>query len=180
MSRQQSKKPAFIGRVFSECDSQWSLKIPARCNKDDHKAKRLCGGERTHKNDTNQYFEGGQLVSRGQSVENLSAPKLRGEQDAAINLAFVSFILYTTYMKVLSTTNARKNIKEIVNRARYRGEVFAIGRRNVVDAVLIGFPQCFNDQLNDITNANAYSRSFDFLANEPELYSVSDLKKRYV
>ena len=87
--------------------------------------------------------------------------------------------MYNRYMKVLSTTNARKNIKEIVNRVRYRGEVFAIGRRNAIDAVLIGFPHAYNDKLNDITNVNAYSRAFDFLAKEPELYSASDLKKRY-
>ena len=83
-------------------------------------------------------------------------------------------------MKVLTTTNARKSIKEIVNRARYRGEVFAIGRRNAIDAVLIGFPQMYNDSLNDITNVNSYSKSFDFLGKEPDLYSVADLKKRYV
>lgn len=83
------------------------------------------------------------------------------------------------YMRVLTTTNARKSIKEIVNRARYRGEVFAIGRRNAIDAVLIGFPQMYNDSLNDITNINSYSRSFDFLGEEPDLYSVHDLKKRY-
>ena len=82
-------------------------------------------------------------------------------------------------MKVLSTTNARKGMKEIVNRARYRGEVFAIGRRNAIDAVLIGFPQAYNDDVNDITNVNTYSRSFDFLEGEPDVYSVSDLKKRY-
>ena len=84
------------------------------------------------------------------------------------------------YMKVLTTTIARKSIKEIVNRARYRGEVFAIGRRNAIDAVLIGFPQMYNDSLNDITNVNSYSKSFDFLASEPDLYSAADLKKRYV
>ena len=81
-------------------------------------------------------------------------------------------------MKVLSTTNARKGMKEIVNRARYRGEVFAIGRRNAIDAVLIGFPQAYNDDVNDITNVNTYSRSFDFLEGEHNLYSVADLKKR--
>ena len=30
-----------------------------------------------------------------------------------------------------------------------------------------------------ITNVNTYSKSFDILSDEPELYSVSDLKKRY-
>jgi ribosome-interacting GTPase 1 len=84
------------------------------------------------------------------------------------------------YMKLLTTTNARKKIKEIVNRARYRGEVFAIGRRNEIDAVLIGFPQAYNDSLSDITNVNAYSKSFDFLAKEPDIYSIADLKRRYV
>lgn len=33
--------------------------------------------------------------------------------------------------------------------------------------------------VNDITTINAYSRSFDFLKNEPDLYSLSDLRKRY-
>ena len=70
-------------------------------------------------------------------------------------------------------------MKEIVNRARYRGEVFAIGRWNAIDAVLIGFPQVYNADVDDITNVNAYSRSFDFLQGEPDLYSVADLKKRY-
>lgn len=82
-------------------------------------------------------------------------------------------------MKVVTTTVARKSIKEIVNRARYRGEVFAIGRRNAIDAVLIGFPHMYNDSVNDITNVNAYSKSFDFLGDEPDLYSVADLRKRY-
>lgn len=87
--------------------------------------------------------------------------------------------LYNYIMKVISTTDARKNIKEIVNRARYLGEVFAIGRRGEIDALLIGFPQVYNSRLNFVTNVNASSRSFSFLADEPDLYSVEDLKKRY-
>lgn len=84
------------------------------------------------------------------------------------------------YMKILTTTNARKRIGDIVNRAKYRGEVFAIGRRDSIDAVLIGFPRFYNAALDDITNVNAYSRSFDFLEGEPDIYSASDLKERYV
>ncbi|MDO8552303.1 MAG: hypothetical protein Q7S01_02100 [bacterium] len=83
-------------------------------------------------------------------------------------------------MKILTTTSARKHIGDIVNRAKYRGEVFAIGRRDSIDAVLIGFPRFYNAALDDITNVNAYSRSFDFLENEPDIYSASDLKERYV
>lgn len=83
-------------------------------------------------------------------------------------------------MKIFTTTTARKRMKDIVDRAKYRGEVFGIGRRDSIDAVVIGFPRAYSDAVNDITNVNAYSRSFDFLKDEPDLYSVSDLKERYV
>ena len=83
-------------------------------------------------------------------------------------------------MKIITTTNARKNIGNIINRVKYFGDVFAIGRRDSIDALLIQFPQIYNADLNDITNINANSKSFDFLAKEPEIYSISDLKKKYV
>lgn len=82
-------------------------------------------------------------------------------------------------MKIVTTTNARKNIKNIIDRVKYRGEVFGIGRRNSIDAVVIKFPDVYNAAVNDITNINAYSKSFDFLKDEPDIYSLSDLKKRY-
>jgi len=37
----------------------------------------------------------------------------------------------------------------------------------------------YNTNVNEITNINALSKSFDFLADEPELYSILDLKKKY-
>ena len=83
-------------------------------------------------------------------------------------------------MKIITTTNARKNISNIINRVKYFGDVFAIGRRESIDALLIQFPQAYNADLNNVTNINANSKSFDFLIKEPELYSVSDLKKKYV
>ncbi|MEK9184682.1 MAG: hypothetical protein AAB866_00770 [Patescibacteria group bacterium] len=83
-------------------------------------------------------------------------------------------------MKVVTTTIARKNIGNMLNRVKYSGEVFGIGRRNSIDALLIKFPNTYNKDLNDITNINANSESFDFLADEPEIYSVSDLRKKYV
>ena len=90
------------------------------------------------------------------------------------------YILYTIGMKVITTTKARKEIGAIINRVKYHGDVFAIGRRNSIDALLIQFPQAYNDEVNDVTNVNAHSKSFDFLAKEPDLYNVADLKKRYV
>ena len=82
-------------------------------------------------------------------------------------------------MKTISITNARKNMRDLIDQTRETGEVFAIGRRNYLEALLLKFPSTYNSKLNDITNINAYSNSFDFLKDEPDLYSVSDLRKRY-
>ena len=82
-------------------------------------------------------------------------------------------------MKTISTTDARKNIKALVELVRETGAVFAIGRRNRPEALLMKFPRDYNKELNEITNVNAYSESFSFLEKEPETYSVSDLKKKY-
>ncbi len=84
------------------------------------------------------------------------------------------------HMKVITTTNARKNISSIVDRVKIHGEVFGIGRRNSIDALIIQFPSAYNKDLNEITNINTLSHSFDFLNEEPEVYSMDDLKKPYV
>ncbi len=83
-------------------------------------------------------------------------------------------------MTVMTTTQARKHISHIIDRVSMHGEVFGIGRRNSIDALIIQFPHAYNKTHNEITNINALSPSFDFLNDEPELYSVADLKKRYV
>jgi hypothetical protein len=83
-------------------------------------------------------------------------------------------------MKTLTTTNARKQLAALVNSVRESGDVFAIGRRNKPEVLLIKFPTEYNAELNDITNINAYSESFSFLENEPDIYTIVDLKKRYV
>jgi len=90
-----------------------------------------------------------------------------------------SFHVQYVQMKVVTTTNARKNISAIIDRVKYRGEVFGIGRRDSIDAIVLKFPEMYNRALNDITNINTYSKSFDFLKDEPNLYSPADLKKRY-
>ncbi len=83
-------------------------------------------------------------------------------------------------MKVITTTDARKNMAQLIDRVKVHGEVFGIGRRHSIDALLIQFPSQYNQDLNEITNINAISHSFDFLKDEPEIYSLTDLKKRYV
>ena len=82
-------------------------------------------------------------------------------------------------MKTISTTEARKNMKALVDLVRETGIVFAIGRRDNPEALLMKFPRDYNQKLNEITNMNAYSESFSFLKEEPDLYSIDDLKKKY-
>ncbi len=87
--------------------------------------------------------------------------------------------MYNMYnMKIVSTTEARKHIGDIVDQVKYGGEIFGIGRRNSIDAVVVAFPELYSKEVNDITNINTYSKSFDFLNDEPELYSSSDIKKK--
>lgn len=82
-------------------------------------------------------------------------------------------------MKILSTTETRKHMAEIVNHVKYKNVVYGVGRHNKVDVIIIKFPSHYNSELNDITNINANSASFDFLADEEDIYSLADLKERY-
>lgn len=83
-------------------------------------------------------------------------------------------------MKTISATNARKNISQLIDTIRETGDVFAIGRHKTPEVLVIKFPTEYNKALSEITNINTYSESFSFLNDEPELYSVADLKKSYV
>lgn len=83
-------------------------------------------------------------------------------------------------MKTISLTNARKNISSMIDEVRETGQMFAIGRHAELEVVMLKFPREYNKKFSDIANVNAYSQSFDFLASEPELYTVADLKKSYV
>ena len=83
------------------------------------------------------------------------------------------------YVKTLSTTEAREKISDLVNIVSTSRKSIVIGRRNVPEVVLIPFPSFWNGRLTEITNINAYSKSFDFLADEPEVYSTKDIKSKY-
>lgn len=83
-------------------------------------------------------------------------------------------------MKVLTTTEARKVLPELINQVRYRRQMVAIGRRQQAEVLLVKFPEHYNVNLSDTTNMNQYGRSFDWLEAEPDIYSRSDLKKSYV
>jgi len=83
-------------------------------------------------------------------------------------------------MKTISTTNARKDISKLINHVRETGSVFAIGKRNNPEVLMIKYPTEYNKEVSDITNINTYSGSFDFLSKEPDLYSIDDVKKKHV
>ena len=83
-------------------------------------------------------------------------------------------------MKVISTTFMRKNIAEIVDDVKSNNSVVAVGRRNRPDVLVIKFPENLNKKLTTITNVNANSASYAFLKDEPDIYSLSDLKKKNV
>ncbi len=73
----------------------------------------------------------------------------------------------------------RKDISEIMNEVKYKDRVFGIGRRDKIEAIIIKYPENLNKKCGEITNANANSASFDFLENEPDLYSIDDIKRKY-
>lgn len=80
-------------------------------------------------------------------------------------------------INVISTSEARTMLPAFINSFKTSDNSFVLGRRDRPEAVLIKFSSDFNPSLDDITNINTYSSSFDFLKNEPELYSVSDVLK---
>jgi antitoxin (DNA-binding transcriptional repressor) of toxin-antitoxin stability system len=87
--------------------------------------------------------------------------------------------MYNTGMKIISTTEARKKIADLVDAVSTGGANFVIGRRDAPEAVLIKFPSMYRADVSDMTNVNTYSNSFDFLKDEPEVYTVADIKKKY-
>ena len=77
-------------------------------------------------------------------------------------------------MKVISSTKMRKDISEIINEVKYAGQVFGIERRNKVEAIIMKY-----SDITEITKINSVSPSFSFLDDEPDLYSIADIKKKY-
>lgn len=77
-----------------------------------------------------------------------------------------------------STTEARKHLSEILNRVRFEKIIIAVGRHNKEEVLIVPKPELEEDL--PISAINSGSPSFDFLGDEPDMYSLRDLKKRYV
>jgi PHD/YefM family antitoxin component YafN of YafNO toxin-antitoxin module len=81
-------------------------------------------------------------------------------------------------MKHYTTTEARKHLSEIVSQVRYQKIIVSIGRRDEEEVLVI--PKVTLDESLPISEMNAQSESFQFLEDEPDIYSMKDLQKRYV
>ena len=85
--------------------------------------------------------------------------------------------MYTMYMmKVFSITEGRKQLGHLVNRVVYKKEIIALGKRGRPDVLLIPYA---DEGVVPIASMAVNGGSFDWLNDEPDLYSVSDLQKRH-
>ena len=93
-------------------------------------------------------------------------------------LTSILYKMYNLYtMQYYSITDARKKLGELVNRVRYTRQAIALGKHGKAEVFLVAIGDGGNDV--PMTEINAASASFAFLEEEPDLYSVTDLKKRY-
>ena len=81
-------------------------------------------------------------------------------------------------MHIFSVTEGRKQLGSLIDLVKYQHRIIALGKNGKADVLLIAMPQ--PDADIPITDINAASSSFAFLRDEPDLYTVADLKKRYV
>ena len=81
-------------------------------------------------------------------------------------------------MKAITTTEARKEFGHLVLEVQRTGQAIGLERHGRLVAYLSPAPQ-WNSKLSDTTNLAAFSGSFDFLLDEPDVYHDTDLKKRY-
>jgi hypothetical protein len=81
-------------------------------------------------------------------------------------------------MRVVTVTEGRKQLGELINLVKYQHRVIALGKNGQADALLVAMPPMESE--TPVTDINAASGSFHFLAEEPDLYTVDDLKVRYV
>ena len=92
-----------------------------------------------------------------------------------------------TMIKTITAMKARQNLGTIMNEVSFRGDEFIIERAGKPMAVIVSVDK-FHKMKNNIdmseelpmTEINAQLGGFDFLKDEPDLYSIEDLKKKYV
>jgi hypothetical protein len=81
-------------------------------------------------------------------------------------------------MRVLSSVDIRKSIDKVIRSVKMTGRPVAIGKNNMPE-VLVVRATGYNPGVSDVTNLNMLGGAFDFLWDEPDLYTDKDIKKRY-
>lgn len=82
-------------------------------------------------------------------------------------------------MKTISTTNVRKNISSVMDMITKENEVVVIKNHERPEVIMIKYPRYYNSKYSDVVNFNINSSSFDFLEDEPDIYTLDDLKNVY-
>lgn len=78
-------------------------------------------------------------------------------------------------MNIVSTSVFRKDLGNYVDMLTMgKSKGFVIGRYDQPEAVVVPFPKQFRNDLSDSTNVAIYGGAFDFLKDEPDIYSVKD------
>ena len=80
-------------------------------------------------------------------------------------------------MKVITPVAAGKDIGKIVDSVRKTGRPVAIGKNDKPEVLVVRASR-YNPNLSDVMNLAVASGSFDFLYDEPDLYSDADIKWR--
>jgi len=81
-------------------------------------------------------------------------------------------------MKKLSTTKVREKIKEVLEFVS-EGNVVALERYGLPQALIIKYPEEIQSDLPDSTLLSQYGGAFDWLKDEPDLYTESDVIEKY-
>jgi len=81
-------------------------------------------------------------------------------------------------MKTFSTTKAREKFRYIVDYVD-KGNVVAIEKYGSPKVLLIQYPKLLRKNIDDITLLAEYGGAFDWLKDEPDLYSADDLRTKY-
>lgn len=93
-------------------------------------------------------------------------------------------------IKTITAMKARQNLGSIMNEVSFTGDEFIIERAGKPMAVIVSVDKFYKMKKNienidmsedlPMTEINAQLGGFDFLEEEPDLYSIEDLKKKYV
>ena len=123
------------------------------------------------------------MAHKGALIRSVLLVSGRPPLHARMTFEFEDFDRISTFctiscMRTISTTDARKRLSEIVEKVKATGRPIAIGRRNKPEVMIVRMSN-YNPELSDVTNLNMAGGAFDFLWDEPDLYSDKDLKWRY-